>query len=582
MKYGLLLLVLAVPQIALAQASAVYITRDGAGTQNGTSLANAGACDTAPGVAQMTCAFFNSPSNWGTGSKQIGPGTVVHLGSDGVMIAASAGATSYLQFQASGASGNVIELLFDHNVMLSAPYFNRAIDFNGQSYVLVDGGTACGTGTTCSSGLSGTGAIQNTQNGTALTYQNATNGINVGTGSNLEIRNLLILNMYIRTSGSADESNGATTSSGIYGTPGSNVLIHDLTSTYSEHNISLGGTNTSASNWNIYNCVVAHQVWGINTSTGNSNQTVTGVNIYGNNVNNGQEWNEASAGTFHFDGIFVYGQGSVDGSGSVDNVNIYNNYVWGNWGTNAGSPAESAFVYTNGNLHGVNLFNNILNLTGTGVADALWYYGDYISNVLFANNTVVGFYSGGGTSSPTASLAILDFLSGGTVTGPITIQNNIFWNMGWAVHVSYSGSPFDYNFYGGLCHKYMCGGPGDYQSQTVSTNYFNLAQASADGYPAYNNWQTTGNDVHGGYSDTVLNSGSFIPPSGSIATGAANNFYSICNGQPNPGLGALCYDASGNMRPSQPTAKWDAGAYQSNSKAANLLNPPTSVTTTGH
>ena len=184
MKYALLLLVFAVPQIALAQASAVYITRDGAGTQDGSSLANAGACDATAGRPQTTCAFFNNSSNWGTGAKQIGPGTIVHLGGDGVTItAAQSVSTAYLQFQRSGASGNVIELLFDANVALTSPQFNAAIDFKNNSYILLDGGHACGTTgvatplgmpqNACSLALSGTGTIENTQNGTGLWYQNA-------------------------------------------------------------------------------------------------------------------------------------------------------------------------------------------------------------------------------------------------------------------------------------------------------------------------------------------------------------------------------------------------------------------------
>ena len=47
---------------------------------------------------------------------------------------------------------------------------------------------------------------------------------------------------------------------------------------------------------------------------------------------------------------------------------------------------------------------------------------------------------------------------------------------------------------------------------------------------------------------------------GSGAIGAGTNLYSTCNGQPNPGLGALCFDAAGVARPS--SAAWDIGAYQ--------------------
>ena len=378
-----------------------------------------------------------------------------------------------------------------------------------------------------------------------------------------------MLNTYVRTAGSSDESAGATQSAGISYTPGSNVLIHDVTSTYAEHNITLGGTNTTASNWQIYNCVVAHQVWGIQVSTGNTSQTLSGVYIYGNNVNNGQEWNDPSD-VFHFDGIFPYGQGTIDGAGSVDNVFIYNNYIWGDWGLNGSSTSDTALTYANGNVNNFNYFNNIHNITGNGPNNASVYYGNYMSSALIANNTFVG--NGG------QGLSIKDF-------APITseaVVNNVSWNTFNAIWISALPAPFswiNYNYYGKMCHTYLGCQGGAYRY----TNYFNLAQAAADGYPAYQNWQTVyGADTNGGYSDTVMAANSMTLHAGSIAIGGGQNLYGTCNGQPNPGLGALCFDATGSPRPSNPAVKWDAGAYQFNSAASNSLNPPTSVTTTGH
>jgi hypothetical protein len=61
-------------------------------------------------------------------------------------------------------------------------------------------------------------------------------------------------------------------------------------------------------------------------------------------------------------------------------------------------------------------------------------------------------------------------------------------------------------------------------------------------------------------------------PTVTFATGGNSyNFYSICNGQPNPGLGALCFDINGNARPS--TGGWNAGAYQQLSSGSVTLSP---------
>ncbi len=49
--------------------------------------------------------------------------------------------------------------------------------------------------------------------------------------------------------------------------------------------------------------------------------------------------------------------------------------------------------------------------------------------------------------------------------------------------------------------------------------------------------------------------------SGSAAVGAGTNLSSICSGQANPGLGALCSDKAGNSRPT--SGSWDAGAFNS-------------------
>jgi len=69
-------------------ANDIYIAQSASGTSNGSSCANARAAS-----------FFNSGSNWGNGTTQIGPGTVVHL---------CGNIASGLTFQGDGVSGNPV------------------------------------------------------------------------------------------------------------------------------------------------------------------------------------------------------------------------------------------------------------------------------------------------------------------------------------------------------------------------------------------------------------------------------------------------------------------------------------------
>ena len=53
---------------SVMEAKDFYIAQNAAGSNNGTSCANA-----------FAYRFFNNAANWGSGATQIGPGTTVHL-----------------------------------------------------------------------------------------------------------------------------------------------------------------------------------------------------------------------------------------------------------------------------------------------------------------------------------------------------------------------------------------------------------------------------------------------------------------------------------------------------------------------
>ena len=143
--------------VARASATTIYIAQTAAGSANGSSCANA-----------YAVTFFNTSSNWGSGASQIGPGTVVNL--CGTL-------TTGLQINGSGASGNVISVVWTTGSRISVPY-GQIINLNGSyGYLLFDGGIACGPGSSCdtieaanpagyASGQAG--IIEATANGSAL------------------------------------------------------------------------------------------------------------------------------------------------------------------------------------------------------------------------------------------------------------------------------------------------------------------------------------------------------------------------------------------------------------------------------
>ena len=80
-------------------------------------------------------------------------------------------------------------------------------------------------------------------------------------------------------------------------------------------------------------------------------------------------------------------------------------------------------------------------------------------------------------------------------------------------------------------------------------------------------------------SGTLGLNSDLTPQSTSAVRGAGVNLYSVCNGQPNPGLGALCSDYLGVARPT--SAAWDAGAIQYSSGTNYSLTVSVSGTGAG-
>jgi hypothetical protein len=276
---------------------------------------------------------------------------------------------------------------------------------------------------------------------------------------------------------------------------------------------------------------------GIGGGDGASGSVIAGpVNIYNNTIHDMENW-DATGDANHHDGIYIWITNSS--SSFTGTYNVYNNYIYnlGNYCSTAiyFDPGATS-TYPNGTA-----FNNVINAPydGTnGCGDGSFY--DKSGKMRLYNNTII---AGNLTSVTGSATTILKNNISGAAEGM------------WFSTASISAS--DYNDWYGL------GNPAMYYN---SVNYSSLASFVS----------ATSFDTHSITSNPNLNASHQLS-AGSSAIGAGTNLYSTCNGQPNPGLGALCYDAAGNARPS--SAAWDMGAYD---YVSTTLAPATGVVAIPH
>jgi hypothetical protein len=384
MKYWIPLFLLAIH----SQANSVYIAQNAAGAANGSSAANA-----------LAASYFNNGANWSSGTPsgtKIGPGTIVHL----------VGTISTpLTVQGSGTSGNSITVLFEANAVMSAANWSAAgaaITCSYHNYIVIDGG---------SNGVI-TATNQNSSSGIG------SNGINFTSASNVEVRNLILKNLYNKTA-QADIANGAGIA--IYFLYGSNILAHDNIITNAGVGISYSYlASSTSSNVSIYHNTISGCNWGIGSGSGGTNAVVNNYQIHDNDITMpGKIWDDPIDNNHH-NGMYIWA--SQPGS-AITHLQIYNNYVHGDAGANA-----TAFIYVSANetgsiahgLEGVLIYNNLLVATAGGANDGCIFpscngFGVY-------NNTIVAVNVKGG-------LGIREY-TGNTPGTSGAIQNNIIYNWG--------------------------------------------------------------------------------------------------------------------------------------------------------
>lgn len=515
----LLLLIAMLTTASFASVANVYVAQTAAGGNTGVDCADA-----------FALTFFNTSGNWGAGSTQIGAGSTVHL---------CGTITTALTTHGSGTSGNPITILFDSAT--SAQFSVAAVPNSGafilgsSSFITIDGNH--------------TGIIQSTNNGslaaqcTGSTFTNdvISNAIEAGSGNNITIQNLTIGPLYVHVCPADDSSThsalsppGATCVTG----GGNNLTLLNNTMHDMSWCIFGGGNGLTVGNNTIYN--VDHGVGlGIDAASG----TISGVYFYGNTVSNTSVW-DTNDNTFHHDGFHGWAycaDGSTYCAGTtITNLFIYNNTFTGTWGNNVNAP-----IFLEENIGTAYVFNNYLNGSsmvgwGTGLclceAQTLFDY----------NNTVVGF----STSAAIPAAMRLFTITGAVQNNIIMTANSLIGTAGiWIDNTTLSNYTLSNNVYanGGANAFVWCPHSGG---------------CSELGGGSFSSWVSLAGDSSSTYHASVtgiINSDGTLP-SASSARSAGTNLFSVCNGQAVPGLGALCSDAVGVVRPA--SGAWDAGAFQ--------------------
>jgi len=511
----------------------IFIAQNSIGNASGINSSNA---------YPMT--WFNSSANWGSGANKISPGDTVHLcglfdGAEGQTL---------LTVQGSGAPLTPITILFEPGAVLQAPYFPKtgAININGKSFITIDGGSPCGE---ISDSLSPcNGLIQNTFNGSignicpggpCKFQQNISSAIyNEGTFSNIEIRNLSIKNMYLRTNTSTADGSSVWSIYFAHSGEYHHIKIHHNVIWNCSEGITLTYDGHNPDDIQIYNNNIQDAHWHITLSAGGTdNSHATNIQIHDNEIYNWNNWSIPSS-IYHTNGIMLYNGLCKNCSIGDTNSNIYNNYLHGNLTGGKTNSSPSGMISLQDNSYGFRIFNNCLFYDSGAVGSPgcmVYLLGPGVQNIRVYNNTFYG-----------KSSAAAIFIGYPPVTN-IVIKNNVFSSSAYGLEVEgkdISMITSDYNV-GFNVVNWMCTntGPGPPSCQ-------NIAQSQSQNKL----------DLNSIIGDLRLDKNGCLLP-GSAAIGRGENLTKL-------GITALDSDKAGISRPT--IGPWDAGA--NNLRAASIYN----------
>jgi hypothetical protein len=302
---------------AVAAAASVHFAQNAAGTADGSSCANA-----------RSVGWFNTSGNWGTGTTQIGPGTIAYL---------CGTVTSGLVLQGSGASG---------------------------SYVTIDGsrGTMAGNISTANKSW---WKIQNTTwvdgfTGGLLSIVGGNNGVFTGNrADNFAGPN----GVFLMQSGGTVRPDRMVISNNFIRTTTSNLgnTQHDIIKTEGSTNVTVEGNHlemrTDGAGTEAHNDLIQSYEKG-GTSAGPSQNWTLRFNRFVMNSNEASDrsWTmlEGLSGTLNIYGNVFLG---IKGAGGANGINLHNNY-----------SGLIVNVFNNTIVAKAGASNNIFNLSGNGTA----------------------------------------------------------------------------------------------------------------------------------------------------------------------------------------------------------------------
>lgn len=476
--------------VTSAFAEDLYVAQVAAGSANGTSASNA-----------YAVTFFNTSSNWGTGTGKISPGDTVRL--VGTI-------STTLTVQGSGSSGSPITIVFEPGAKLSKPAWGvdtgAAVNANGKHYITLDGGA--------------NGIIECTANGDGLANAIPATGVFIRSCTNWEIKKLTIRNIYVHIYNTNNVVPGYSTQC-IKASNSSNLSIHDnnlnnayvALYAYTESNVAL-------SNLNIFKNSISASSTDIIASLGAPNSSIDSINIYDNDITMGTNWFDTPNNN-HIDGMHIW----TSENGDITNLNIFNNFIHGDPTTHC-----TGFIYLENRIVSSRIYNNLF--VGNNNHPAEGYINFNLSgtaNAYVFNNTIVGL----GSSSAGGNAIAFDPSRPGT-TGHV--KNNLIINCYVGIYDAFASVTWDndYNLF------YNCG------------NIGRLAGFKS----SLSSWQSgAGTDANSIVANPLLTATYTIPlnsPASPMGANLSSYFTTDKAGNPRPATGAWsvgCYAAGASANP---------------------------------
>jgi hypothetical protein len=514
----LFVLFLPMPRLLLT-GSDIYIAQNASGAATGADCADA-----------LAWSAFTISSNWTSGNT-------LHI--CGVYNGPTGGSTPGIAALASN-----VTIKFETNAVMQSPDWFRAIDPNGQTSITVDGGT--------------NGIIQNTANGDQLANQDGESEfVYCATNCpNMTVKNLNLLNQYIKVQGINPNSGGGTSQCGTghnltcpfvdteaIGCAGNNCTVTGNTITNTATGVGANGGNTLIFAFNKI------QNTNHGFSGGTSSAALTGWLLHDNEIVDQAVYDDSCSpnACYHHDPIIIITQG---GAGTGVTAKIYNNYIHGVLSQVSPLSHTTGCIFYQDAAGGasaiITQFNNICSLAAgdTGVASTM-FFGSF-GGIVSVNNTALAAPGSGGTCLE------------GMNQANNTIENNVCQTPGNSTTLEGTGSTiiatWDYNQYFDWTGSWVVN-PG-------------VTNPSCNGFNTFSQWQSLCNfDLHGSSTlNTKLNADG-SQQVGSSTIGAGKNRTDLCASTPE-----ICISAPQTFGPNgtcgtgcvvRPTSgNWDMGARQ--------------------